>query len=110
MSRVQIPPPRLPGRLPMHFVYILYSPGRDCFYIGESAAPNERLEHHLAGHQRFTRRASDWIMVFRQPTDSRQKALEIERKIKRSKSRKSVVRWIRGLGNQIPPSVWKDFA
>ena len=94
----------------MHFVYILFSPQLDRFYIGESANPDERLEHHLAGHQRFTRRASDWIMVFRASTESRREALEVERKIKRSKSRKSVARWIQGPGNQIPPSVWKDFA
>lgn len=95
----------------MHFVYILYNPMLDRFYVGgESAHPDERLEHHLAGHQRFTRRASDWIMVFRQCTASRQEALEAEQKIKRSKSRKTVVRWIQGAGNQILPDVWKDFA
>ena len=94
----------------MHFVYILYSPLLDRFYVGESAHPDERLEHHLAGHQRFTRRASDWIMVFRQCTASRQKALEAERKIKRSKSRKTVVRWIQGSGNQIESAVWQRFA
>lgn len=55
----------------MPFVYILYSPQRDRFYVGESAHPDERREHHLAGHQRFTRRAADWIMVFRQSTASR---------------------------------------
>ena len=94
----------------MHFVYILYSPQLDRFYIGESADPNERLEHHLAGHQRFTRRAADWIMVFRQPTASRRDALDIEKRIKRTKSRKSIFRWIQGPGNQILPSVWKDLA
>ena len=94
----------------MHFVYILYSPQLDRFYIGESADPNERLEHHLAGHQRFTRRAADWVMVFCLPTVSRTEALGIERKIKQSKSRKSVIRWIQGPGNQILPSVWKDLA
>ena len=94
----------------MHFVYILYSPSLDRFYVGESAHPDERLEHHLAGQQRFTRRAADWIMVFRQQTASRNDALVIEQRIKRSKSRKSVVRWIQGPGNQILPVVWKEFA
>ena len=94
----------------MHFVYILYSPQLDRFYVGESANPDERLEHHLAGHQRFTRRTSDWIMVLCLPTASRTEALGIERKIKQSKSRKSVIRWIQESGNQILPSVWKGFA
>lgn len=94
----------------MHFVYILNSPQLDRFYVGESASPDERLEHHLAGHQRFTRRAADWIMVFRQSTASRREALVIEQSIKRSKSRKSIFRWIHGPGNRILPSVWKDLA
>ena len=94
----------------MPFVYILYSPQRDRFYVGESAHPDERREHHLAGHQRFTRRAADWIMVFRQSTASRREALEAERKIKRSKSRITVVRWIQGSDNQIEAAVWQRFA
>ena len=94
----------------MHFVYILYSPQLDRFYIGESADPNERLEHHLAGPPRFTRRAADWVMVFYLPTASRTEALVFERKIKQSKSRKTVVRWIQGSDNQIEAAVWQRFA
>ena len=93
----------------MHFVYILYSADIDRFYVGESADPEQRLAHHRAGHQRFTCRAADWTMVFRMPVSSRGEALEIETTIKQSKSRKSIVRWIRGPGNQVEPSVWQGF-
>ena len=94
----------------MHSVYILYSPASDRFYIGESADPLERLQHHRAGHQRFTRRATDWIQVFRMEVPSRGEGLEIEKRIKQSKSRKSIVRWIRGPDNQVEPSAWAGFA
>ena len=93
----------------MHYAYILYSPHLDRFYVGESADPRQRLQHHRAGHQRYTRRASDWILVFCKPTASRSEALEIEQKIKQSKNRKTIVRWITGPDNQIEPSVWPPF-
>ena len=90
----------------MHFVYILYNPSINLFYIGESATPSERLQHDRAGHQRYTRRAADWIQVFQMEVPSRRDALEIERRIKRSRSRKSIVHWIRGPDNQVPSAGW----
>jgi len=88
----------------VHFVYILYSPSLDRFYVGETADPAQRLKHHLAGHQRYTRRATDWIQVFLMSTSSREAALEIERAIKNSKSRKTLLRYIRGPDNQAAPA------
>ena len=110
MSRVQIPPPRLPGRLPMHFVYILYSPGSDRFYVGETADPDQRLAHHRAGQSRYTRRAADWVRVFLMSTPTQRDAKIVEQRIKRSKSRASIVRWIQGSDNREESHTWKDFA
>ena len=93
----------------MHYVYILYSPTLDRFYIGETANPDERLKHHQAGDQRYTRRAADWTQVFLKSIPSRTEALTIEQSIKRSKSRKSITRWIQGPDNLIPPAVWQLF-
>ena len=92
-----------PDSLPavMHYVYILYSLSQDRFYIGESADPKERLEHHRARDQRYTRRAADWILVFQKSTASRHEALKIKQLIKKAKSRKTIVRWIHGPDNQI---------
>jgi hypothetical protein len=53
-----------PDSFPVHFVYILYSPSLDRLYVGETADPAQRLKRHLAGHQRYTRRAADWIQVY----------------------------------------------
>ena len=93
----------------MHYVYILYSPALDHFYVGESSNPAQRLLHHNAGNQRYTRRASDWVQVFLKPTASRDEARQIEQSIKKSKSRKTILRWIRGSDNQLPASIWKLF-
>lgn len=68
----------------MHYVYILYSPTLNRFYVGESADPAQRLEHHRAGHQRYTRRASDWVQVFLMAKATRTEALQIEKDIKKS--------------------------
>ena len=94
----------------MHYVYILYSPSIDRFYVGESIDPESRLKHHNAGHQRYTRRATDWVLVFRLAASSREEAQQIEQSIKKSKSRKSTIRWIRGPRNEISTDVWQHFA
>jgi putative endonuclease len=94
----------------MHFVYILYSPGLDHFYIGESATPDERLFHHQAGHSDYTRRAADWVRVFLTSTPTRHEARIVEKRIKSAKNRAAILRWIRGPDNQVETSVWKDLA
>jgi len=43
-------------------------------------------------------------------TPTRKDAKVVEQRIKRSKSRASIVRWIRGADNQVEASVWNDFA
>jgi putative endonuclease len=93
----------------MHSVYIIYSQQLDRFYVGESGDPVERLEHHIAGDQRYTRRATDWVLVFHKQVSDRSEALRIERQIKQSKSRKSIVRWIHQTDNLIDPQTCKAF-
>jgi predicted GIY-YIG superfamily endonuclease len=38
----------------MHYLYILYSLSGNRYYVGSSAHPNERLEHHNATEKGFT--------------------------------------------------------
>ena len=83
----------------MHFVYIIYSARLDRYYIGESQDPEVRVEFHNRGLQRYTKRASDWRMVFKGSYCNRTEAQIVERKIKSSKSRKTIQRWIEGSDN-----------
>ncbi len=85
----------------MHYVYILYSKFADRFYIGESANVELRLDYHRRGEERYTGRASDWELVFKKVVPDRERARSIEHNIKSSKSRKSILRWIKGPDNMV---------
>ena len=68
----------------MPFTYILHSNSLNRYYIGAtSLTPEERLNYHLSNHKGFTSKAKDWIIVYHFESDSMQKALMLERKIKK---------------------------
>ncbi|MFM9019848.1 MAG: GIY-YIG nuclease family protein [Sediminibacterium sp.] len=50
----------------MHFVYVIYSPSADSYYIGETVNVEERLiqhrQHTYAGS--YTKIADDWEVAF----------------------------------------------
>ena len=85
----------------MHYVYIIYSDALDRYYIGESEDPETRLTFHNGGFQRYTKRVRDWRLVFKACYKERTEAQGIERRIKSSKSRKTIQRWISGKDNLI---------
>ena len=75
----------------MPFIYILYSPSCDQFYTGVTNSTIEnRLERHLIEYYEgnFTVKASDWEIYFHIECNSMKQALQIEKHIKRMKSRK----------------------
>jgi len=78
----------------VYYVYVLRSESLDRFYVGMSADPKKRLVYHNAGEtggkSAFTKRASDWELVWTEAFDSREAALARERKIKKAKSRKYI--------------------
>ena len=78
----------------MYWVYILYSPKIDQYYIGQTSDLPNRLASHRQGNSFYTSRANDWVLVFAQETNLREEALALERKIKSKKSRKSILRYI----------------
>ena len=77
----------------MNCCYILYSPAYDKFYIGASS---EGAEHRLIKHNNktygatFTAFTSDWILFLEIKCDSYAIAINIERHIKRMKSKKLI--------------------
>ena len=83
----------------MYTVYILYSHAADRYYIGKTADFEVRLQQHRDGASTFTSRANDWEPVFRVEVNTPSEADQLERKIKRSKSRKSILRYISGTDN-----------
>ena len=85
----------------MFHVYILYSPSLDRFYIGQTNDVARRIFFHRAGRETYTRRAEDWELVFSKAVGTRGEALLLEQRIKRSKSRKSIQRWIQGANQRV---------
>ena len=80
----------------MFYIYILYSPKADKFYIGYSNDPFRRVdEHNSKPFNTFTAKHRPWIVkaVFQCSGDERV-AMRIEKFIKQQKSRKLVERLI----------------
>ncbi|WP_339607915.1 GIY-YIG nuclease family protein, partial [uncultured Roseivirga sp.] len=70
----------------MHFVYILYTPSKDHYYVGESAFVSGRLDQHNEGlYKGATKLASDWELFLEIECSDRSQALKIEHFIKKQK-------------------------
>jgi putative endonuclease len=75
--------------------YILYSKTLDRYYIGHTGLSLEdRLRRHLSGHDGFTAKAKDWVIVWSRPAASETEAYALERTIKSWKSRQRIERLI----------------
>jgi putative endonuclease len=56
----------------MHYVYILYSPSDDKYYVGSSSNPEGRLlAHNHPQNKGWTKRFQPWELVFSQAFDSK---------------------------------------
>ena len=73
-------------------VYILFSKKSDGYYIGQTEDLPLRLIQHL--HKllpvAYTKAADDWIVYYSLECSSRKQAVNIERHIKRMKSRRYI--------------------
>ena len=67
----------------MHFLYFLYSPSIDKYYIGQSAKVEERLSYHNSDENSiWTKRGKPWILVAQFVFPTKNDALIAERFIK----------------------------
>jgi putative endonuclease len=73
----------------MHFVYIIYSPANNRYYIGESFNPSERVMQHNTGlyENSSTAFAKDWQLELVLTMKNKSDALKVERYIKSMKSK-----------------------
>jgi putative endonuclease len=69
------------------YVYILYSPSYDTFYIGSSENPQERLKKHLANHKGFTSKAKDWVICYTESFAEKSVGLKREKQLKAWKNK-----------------------
>ena len=81
----------------MFYTYILYSSILNRYYIGFTAGRvEERIKKHLANHKGFTSTAKDWVVVYSEFFQTKQGAVERERKIKSWKSKIKIEELIKG--------------
>jgi putative endonuclease len=82
----------------MHWLYILYSDKLNRFYIGSTKTTvEERLDLHLKkifGNKSFTAKANDWKIKLSLKCDNISHARQIERFLKRMKSKKFIEKFI----------------
>jgi len=80
----------------MFYIYILYSPDFDKYYIGHTDDPERRLdEHNSSTRMTYTHKFRPWKLVkYFQVNKTRGDALKIERFIKKMKSRAYIIRLI----------------
>ena len=76
-----------------YFVYILYSPSIDQYYIGQTENIEDRLFRHINSGSKSTKKANDWIMKYTERFDSRSDAVRRESEIKKKKSKK-YIEWL----------------
>ncbi|MGB9702859.1 MAG: GIY-YIG nuclease family protein, partial [Candidatus Kapaibacteriota bacterium] len=70
----------------MFYVYILYSPSHNRFYIGQTNNLNNRLFRHNSGQVLSTKHYRPWILIFSKQFDSRADALIEEKRLKAFKN------------------------
>ena len=78
----------------MHFVYILYSPTLNRYYVGETNNIERRFSQHQRGciKNSYTKRASDWTLYLSITCSTLTHAKKLETYIKRMKSRSFIER------------------
>jgi len=73
-----------------YYLYILYSPSGDVYYVGYTSDLERRLLSHLSHHKGFTGKFKDWEIVYTESYKSKSAAYKRERQIKKWKSRKMI--------------------
>ena len=85
-----------------YYFYILFSLGRDRYYIGQTNNLNERIRKHNSNHKGFTGKIGDWNLVYTEIFISKSDAFKREKEVKKWKSRKMIEQLIRSAGSEHP--------
>ena len=80
------------------FVYILFSPGLNKFYVGSTPDLDRRLAEHNRGKEKFTKTGIPWQLVYTEEFDELKDARKREASIKKQKSRKYILQLISSVG------------
>jgi putative endonuclease len=89
----------------LYAVYILHSPSLNRYYVGQTADLASRMGFHAAGKTAATSKGGDWLVVFVESFATRLDAMRLETQIKRTKSKKSISRYISDPRNKLTAPV-----
>lgn len=78
------------GRSHMYYVYIIYSQSRSTKYIGFTTDLKLRIKDHKSGKSRYTKTASDWLIVYYEAFVNKTDAIREERFLKSGKGKERV--------------------
>jgi putative endonuclease len=76
----------------MYYVYAIHSSSAKRTYIGHTTDLDKRINYHNSGYVKATSQDRPWKFIAWQEVESRNKARWIERKLKKSKGRRT--RWL----------------
>ena len=79
-----------------YFIYILHSISANKYYVGSSEDPQRRLFFHNTIEKGFTSRYRPWTLAFTKSFPTKAEAQQMERKIKKWKSKSILLRIING--------------
>jgi putative endonuclease len=74
----------------LYYVYILYSPSADRYYIGQTENLDHRLQAHSRGSVTSTKAYAPWQLKYCEIYPTRADAMRREREIKSRKSRQFI--------------------
>jgi putative endonuclease len=85
----------------MYFVYIIYSPKLDKYYIGFTADINDRLAKHNRKSKGFSNLGRPWELVYYECFETKQEAMSREKQLKGWKNKDRIKAIVRA-GSQHP--------
>ena len=87
----------------MFYTYILISESSGRLYIGQTNNLEDRLKRHNTNRNKYTARKGPWKIIFAREFETRQKAVELEVKLKSMKNKQRILSWIaRNSGSEHP--------
>ncbi|NAS29483.1 GIY-YIG nuclease family protein [Flavobacteriaceae bacterium R38] len=72
----------------MYFVYVLYSPSFDRYYIGMTQDYEKRLKEHNNGKTKSTKAFKPWEIIYKEIFNSREEAIDREKYLKSAAGRR----------------------
>jgi len=78
-----------------YYVYILYSPLVERYFVGRTSNLEKSLARHNSGRNKYTKSGIPWNLVFREGFGDLEKARKRERQIKASRDREELIGFIK---------------